>query len=81
MRCALPDKMAPDQTGRGLGRAHHYRTTNHYHTPGTKIEVPPHAGGTPLPHARPGETQMRSPPGEIIRPPESIESLRIDTKR
>ena len=76
MRCALPDRMAPDQMGYSLGRAHHYRTTNHYRTPSMKIEAPPHAGGTLLPQARPRETQMRSLPGEIIGPPESIESLR-----
>ena len=32
MGCTLPDEMAPDQTGRGLGMAHHYRmptTTAH----------------------------------------------------
>ena len=57
MRPALLDGMAPDQTGRGLAMAHHYRTINHYHTTGTGTKEPPHAGGSPLPQARPGETK------------------------
>ena len=82
MRRALPDDgMAPDPTGCGLGRAHHYHMTSHYRTPGTKTEAPPHVDGTPLPQARPRGTQTKSPPGKIIGSPESIESLRIDTKR
>ena len=60
MRCALLNGTAPDQTGCGLAVAHHYCTINHYHTMGTGTEAPPHAGGSPLPQARPGETEKRS---------------------
>ena len=49
MRHALLDGTAPDQIGRGLAVAHHYRTINHYHTTGTGTEAPPHAGGFPPP--------------------------------
>ena len=49
MRRALPDGTTPDPMGRGLGRAHHYRTTNHYRMTGMKTEAPPHADDTPLP--------------------------------
>ena len=57
MRRALLDGTTPDQTGRGLAVAHHYRMTNHYHTTGTRTEVPPHASGFPLPQAGLGKTQ------------------------
>ena len=56
MRHALPDGTAPDQKGRGLAMAHHDRTINHYHTIGIGIEAPLHAGGSPLPQARPKGT-------------------------
>ena len=39
MRRALLDGTAPDQMGRGLAMAHHYRTINHYHTTGTGTEA------------------------------------------
>ena len=63
MRRALPNGTTPDQKGHGLAMAHHYhtinyyRTINHYHTTGTRTEAPPHAGGSPLPQDRPGETK------------------------
>ena len=57
MRHALLDGTAPDQTGCGLAMAHPYRTINHYHTTDTGTETPPHAGGSPLPRARPRETK------------------------
>ena len=69
---------APDQTGRGLAVAHQYRTINHYHTIGTGTEAPLHAGGFPLPQARPGETKKRNLRRETNRSPELIESLRIN---
>ena len=57
MRRALIDGTAPDQMGRGLAMAHHYRMINHYHTTGIGTEAPPHAGGSSLPQARPRETK------------------------
>ena len=66
MRRALLDGTAPDQTGRGLAVAHHYRTINHYHVTG---EAPPHAGGFPPPQARPGETKNEISAGRPTNPP------------
>ena len=60
--------------------AHHYRTINHYHTMSTGTEAPPHAGGSPLPQARPRETEKRNLRRKTNRSPESIESLRINTE-
>ena len=61
MRRALLDGTAPDQTGRGLAVAHHYRVINHYHTMGIGTEAPPHAGGFPPPR---GDQKMKSPLGD-----------------
>ena len=86
MRCALLDGTTPDQTGRGLAMAHHYRTINHYrminhyHTTGTGTKAPPHAGGSPLPQARPGETKNEISTVRDQPAPESIESPSIHTE-
>ena len=67
----LPDGMAPGQTGRGLGMAHHYRTT------GTRNKAPPRAGGPPPSQARLGKAQLQDlRPGETIGLPESIGRLK-----
>ena len=58
MRRPLLDGTAPDETGRGLAVAHHYRMINHYHTMGTGTKAPLHAGGSPLPQARHKGTRM-----------------------
>jgi len=68
MRRALLDGTAPDQTGRGLAVAHHYRMINHYHMTGIGTEVPPHAGSSPLPQARPGETKNEISVGRPTHP-------------
>ena len=59
MRRALPNGTTHDQKGHDLAMAHHYRTTNHYRTMGTRIEAPPHAGGSLLPQAGLGKTQKQ----------------------
>ena len=68
MRHALLDGTAPDQMGRGLAVAHHYRTINRYHTMGTGIEAPPHASGFPLPQDRPGEAKNEISAGRPTNP-------------
>ena len=71
MEHTLPDKIAPGQTGYGLGMAHHYRTL------GARNKVPLSAGGPPPSQAGLGKTQLRDlRPGETIGLPESIERLR-----
>ena len=80
MRRALLDGTAPDHKGCGPAMAHHYRTINHYHTTGIGTEVPPHAGGSPLPQAGLDKTRNRISAGRDHRAPESIESPRIHTK-
>ena len=57
MRRALLDGTAPDQVGRGLAVAHHYRTINHYHMMSTGTEAPPHASSFPPPQAWLGEAK------------------------
>ena len=55
------DRMPPGETKRGLGMAHHYRTT------GRKTEASPHAGSPPLSQAGLGKNpKIGSPPGETI---------------
>ena len=71
---------APDRTGHGLAVAHHYRTINHYHTTGARAEAPPHAGGSPLPQDRPGETKnkisARRPIAPLSRSSRSVSTPR-----
>ena len=67
----LTDGTVPDQTGHGLGMAHHY------HMPGTRNKAPLHVGGPPPSQAGLGKAQLWDLRlGETIGLPESIGRLR-----